>query len=121
MTCAACDQPSTIEIEHHTLCAGHGKGMITAILCGGYTPDTYVTAIRNGDTVVLNDELAPAPVIAPVVNERSPMMRHGWAAKPLPVDGAHEQPPPRLPRNSKNWVTAFVHKATDPRRTWPGH
>lgn len=109
MKCDVCDRTSSTTLHGFTLCRGHGRDLVTAVMVDDATPLGAFMAL----TPVPSPDPAPSPVR--LVNTGAPLDRHTYA---VPVPGARRQAAPTRV-TARTWVNAFTHHATDPNKTWP--
>lgn len=110
MSCSACTDPATINVHGYDLCARHGRGMMTAVLCGDATPVGYIINAASGVP-----EPAFAKVSAPETFQPSTFMRHGAIpAPPSPMGASHLSRKPQ-PLRAIGWTEHRTVKVADQR------
>lgn len=82
--CSACTlEAAPIKVHGYDLCPRHSLGMMTAVLCGDFTPVGYIIAAACGA-----DEPPPVPEFrAPKLPTKSAFMSHGALADPVLPEG----------------------------------
>jgi hypothetical protein len=100
VACSACVEVATINVHGYDLCPVHGRGMMTAVLCGDKTPVGYIIDAACG---------VPDPVYAKVSAQKhdehvSSFMRHGaLPALPQPRGASMISDCPQ-PLRAVNWT-----------------
>ena len=100
-SCSACTEAATINVHGYDLCPTHGRGMMTAVLCGDKTPVGYIIDAACG---------VPDPVYAKVSAQKhdgkvSSFMRHGAIpALPQPAGASTLSRQPE-PLRAIGWTT----------------